>query len=141
MGARESKSGLSACRFHGQAAIHAATEAARAFAAGESLARDDAAHLCIVIEELVTNLLDHGGVGPDQDIELALRHDAGSIAIILTDPGTPFDPRTAILPDGPNAERGGGAGLDLVRAWTQIVRYASRDGRNRLELVLPISAV
>jgi hypothetical protein len=39
---------------------------------------------------------------------------------------------------GPNLERGGGAGLELIRAWCRIAAYARRGGRNRLVLEMPL---
>jgi len=35
--------------------------------------------------------------------------------------------------------RGGGAGLRLVSAWSEIVSYGSDDGRNRLEVNMPLT--
>jgi anti-sigma regulatory factor (Ser/Thr protein kinase) len=138
MGARESKSGPYSCRFRGSEAIHAATEAAIAFSADICLAQDDAARLCIVIEELVTNLFDHGGVGQDDDIELKLARAVDGITIVLIDPGVPFDIRTADRPIAADPDRGGGAGIDMVRAWTNILSYRSEAGQNRLELLMPL---
>jgi anti-sigma regulatory factor (Ser/Thr protein kinase) len=138
MGARESKSGLLSCGFRGGEAIHAATQAAHAFSANECLAQNDAARLCIVIEELVTNLLDHGGVAQDDIIELKLARGADGITIVLIDPGMPFDLRTADRSSAANPDRGGGAGIDMVRAWTTILGYQSLDGQNRLKLLMPL---
>lgn len=138
MSARESKSRPVTCSLCGREAIHAATEAARAFCTDGGLARNDAARLCIVIEELVTNLLEHGGVVDDDRIELMLSRDAGGVTIVLTDPGMSFDPRTPPPSHGAPPDRGGGAGIDMVRAWTTILTYRSLDGNNRLELLMPL---
>ena len=44
--------------------------------------------------------------------------------------------RAAAAFEGPNPDRGGGAGLELVRAWSQIADYRRRRGRNRVVLVV-----
>jgi hypothetical protein len=41
--------------------------------------------------------------------------------------------------DGPNRERGGGAGLALITSLCSITAYARRAGRNRLVLELPLA--
>ena len=55
---------------------------------------------------------------------------------MLVDNGAPFDLRLAPEPGELPPERGGGAGLALVRAWAQVETYARVDDRNRLELWL-----
>ena len=49
----------------------------------------------------------------------------------------PFDPRGAAF-EGPNPERGGGAGLAMIVSLCRIAGYARRAGRNRLILELPL---
>ena len=114
-----------------------ASEAARAFGKAQWLAEDELARLCIVIEELVANLYDHGGVTQEDEVELSLISDPEGIRVIIIDPGVPFDPwempQRADMP-----ERGGGAGIDIVRAWAQFIDYGVTDQGNRLELLLPL---
>jgi anti-sigma regulatory factor (Ser/Thr protein kinase) len=100
------------------------------------LPADVADQLAIVVEELVANVVEHGGAPEDGLIRLRLARRASAVRIELSDPGTPFDPRAAEF-HGPNAERGGGAGLALVKAWTTIDSWRFRDGRNELVLRLP----
>jgi serine/threonine-protein kinase RsbW len=97
---------------------------------------DVAEQLAIVVEEWVANIVEHGGVAADGVIRLRLERCDGSVRIEVSDPGAPFDPREAEI-DGPNLERGGGAGLALLRAWTSIELYAFREGRNEAVLRLP----
>ena len=134
MGAGESKS--RAVTIGGEDAVHEATVAARSFATDAALAGDDAARLCIVVEELVTNLYEHGGVTGGDRVGLTLAREAGGIMIVLTDPGSFFDPRTT--GDGAVPDRGGGAGVNLARAWTTILAYGSIGGVNELRLLLPL---
>lgn len=110
-------------------------EAAQAFGLDAGLEIATAARLAILVEELVFNLVEHGGIGADGDIELTLTRDDRGLAIILSDTGEPFDPRLAES-DEAIPDRGGGVGIDLIKAWSDIVDYRSQDGRNRLELRL-----
>lgn len=133
MGARDSKSLSVTIRCDGAEAVGASAAAARAFALDHALPVDRAARLAILVEELVLNLVEHGGVDAAGEIELALSLEDGAIEILLADTGAPFDLREA-APGGAIPERGGGAGLDLVRAWAEIVDYRSADGWNHLRL-------
>jgi serine/threonine-protein kinase RsbW len=113
-------------------------ESAHAFSEACGLETGHAARLAIIIEELVYNLVDHGGIGEDGLIELVLTHDEGVVGIALSDSGTTFDLRDAET-DEAIPDRGGGAGIDLVRAWADIVEYGSDAGRNRLLLKMWLS--
>lgn len=139
MNARESESDRLDCRLRGPAAVSEASAAARVFAEAQWLSEDETARLCIVIEELVANLYDHGGVAADEEVALSLISEDRAIRLVLVDPGTPFDPRSAAR-GGPSPDRGGGAGIDIVRAWAVLVDYSRIEGGNRLELLLPLSA-
>ena len=61
----------------------------------------------------------------------------GLVFMEVSDAGLPFDPRDAVF-EGPNLERGGGAGLELIRAWSRIADYTRRAGRNRLFVEMPL---
>jgi anti-sigma regulatory factor (Ser/Thr protein kinase) len=136
MSERESNSDRIKCRLRGGNAIHLAVGVARSYGEAQQLTDDNIARLCIVIEELVANLYDHGGLTEDDNVDLSLAREPDGIRIIISDPGKPFDPRSAVSKrDGP--DRGGGAGLDIVRSWTRVVDYAVTPQGNRLELVLP----
>jgi serine/threonine-protein kinase RsbW len=111
--------------------------AARTFGEAQRLTEDNCARLCIVIEELVANLYEHGGLTDEHKIELSLGREASGIRIAIADPGKPFDPRSASSKREP-PERGGGVGIDIVRSWAQFVDHESTRDGNRLKLVLPI---
>lgn len=100
------------------------------------MARDGLSRLCIVVEELVANLYDHGGVTEQDEVELAIAGRPGGIHVSIVDPGMPFDPWSASPADEGGTDRGG-AGLRLVRAWGELISYRSSGGVNRLELLLP----
>jgi len=137
MSRRESKSDRMNCLLEGSEAINNALSEARTFGEAQQLSEDDLARFCIIIEELIANLYDHGGLTEEDKVGLTLSREPDGIRIIIADPGKPFDPRSA-APRRERPERGGGAGIDIIRAWAQVVDYAvNRDG-NRLELKLPI---
>ena len=122
----------------GPTALGDAIASTRRFGLELELKARDLARLCIVVEELITNLCEHGVCETEREITLELfRHPCG-LNLVFEDNGAPFDPRTASAPDD-LPHRGGGAGLRLVRAWSEIVGYESGDDGNRLELLLNLS--
>lgn len=137
MSTRESNPDLLVCRLRGDDAISEACDAARTFGDLQLLNEDELARLCIVVEELVANLYDHGGLGVEDEVELSLLRDSDGVRVTIVDPGTPFDPWTA-RPKIEKPERGGGVGIEIVKAWALYSSYGSSDGANRLEFLLPI---
>lgn len=105
------------------------------FAASADLG-DDGDVIALVVEELLFNLVDHGDAPADDPIMLILRQSPEGVRLVLDSGGTPFDPREARA-DRAIPDRGGGAGLALVRAWSRIEASESVDGRNRLRLLVP----
>ena len=117
--------------------VSSALELSRSFALTARLPAETADRLAIVVEELLLNLIEHGNARGEIHLTLAVL--AAAVSLTIIDAGTPYDPRNAGIPAQIPA-RGGGAGLALVAAWARIVDYRHADGRNRLELVLPIPA-
>jgi anti-sigma regulatory factor (Ser/Thr protein kinase) len=66
---------------------------------------------------------------------LRLERADGRARLAVSDAGAAFDPRAPSF-EGPNLERGGGAGLELVRAWAELADYRRRRGRNRVVLLV-----
>jgi anti-sigma regulatory factor (Ser/Thr protein kinase) len=120
----------------GPTAIHDATVAARDFAQGADVNEDDAARLAIIVEELVTNLYDHGGLTPKDTFEIRLSARPDDLIFVLMAPGTPFDPRQPAASPAADS-RGGGAGLKLLRAWSGQIDHQYVAGRNEVAVVLP----
>jgi serine/threonine-protein kinase RsbW len=137
MSRRESQSDRMTRLLHGEGAVAQACDAAREFGEAQRVTEDELARTCIVIEELIANLYDHGGVTEQDQVELTLASEPGAIRVTVVDPGQPFDPWAA-PPRRERPERGGGAGIDIVRAWAQLVRYDVTPEGNRLELLLPL---
>ena len=133
MGSSDSKYPPVTICCNGTDAVHRLVEAAHRFSGGCQLTPSSAAKLAIIVEELVFNLVEHGQVGESGEIELLLGHDADGVTIVLRDTGVAFDLRTAESEEA-IPERGGGAGIDLIRAWAEVLDYRSEAGRNRLDL-------
>ncbi len=120
-------------------ATRAAVDLARDFAARAGLGEDLRARLAIVVEELVANIVEHGAAPADSVIAVDLARGKEAVSLTIADGGAAFDPTTAgqedIIP-----ERGGGAGLALVRRWTSGFEYERREGQNIVRLTIPVSA-
>jgi anti-sigma regulatory factor (Ser/Thr protein kinase) len=116
--------------------LHLLLVAAHQFVGVEALDAVMSRRLAIIVEEAVANVLDHGDSARDITITLRLDRDHGRVRVTLEDDSTAFDPRHAAPGAMPNPERGGGAGLALIRAWSDIVAYEHVDGINRLVLKL-----
>jgi serine/threonine-protein kinase RsbW len=95
------------------------------------------ARVAIIVEELLANIYDHGCMRPGGVVALRLIAEAAAVRLILEDPGQSFDPRDAPA-DAPVPERGGGAGINLMRSWAKIIAYDARPDVNRLELLIPV---
>ena len=116
--------------------MHEATRAVRDFARDAEINEDDASRLAIVVEELVTNLYDHGGLNAEDVFDMELSTSDTEINLVLVDRGRPFDPRLVRNADA-IPSRGGGAGLKLVCAWASHIDYRTLGTYNRLSVLLP----
>lgn len=107
------------------------------FAAAAGIGADTSARLLTVLDEIVTNIVTHGGLAPPLVIEIELRRGAQDIAVVVEDAGRPFDP-LADAPE-PGLEGGleerpiGGLGLHILRMLATDLAYRrTAEGRNRL---------
>lgn len=105
----------------------------------------DAARMALqlALEEIVTNIVSHGGAGAGP-IDVTLRRDGGSIEARVEDHGAPFDPLTHEDPDvdAPLEEReAGGLGILLVKRVMDGVTYERAGARNVLTIRKDIAAV
>jgi len=92
--------------------------------------------LAILVEELVTNALRHGGRFQDLALLLALQEIEGSVRLKMEDDGPPFDPIAVPPITGPDPTTGGGIGLAIVHAWGEDPTYTRDATGNVLELTL-----
>ena len=108
------------------------------FAAAAGLGDKDLFALQIVAEELVTNVIDYGGV-PDREhaATLDLSVEDGLLTIILTDRGTEYNPLLRADPDVtlPAEDRPiGGLGVHFCKKLTDSQDYRREAGFNVLTL-------
>jgi anti-sigma regulatory factor (Ser/Thr protein kinase) len=100
--------------------------------------------LNLVMEELFTNAIGHGGSqGIADAVRIRLEVAPGGVRAEFADRGRAFDPADAPAPDvqAPLAERpAGGLGLHFVRQTMRDIRYERAEGWNRLTMLRPIPA-
>ena len=92
--------------------------------------------LAIIVEELVTNALQHGGKFQDLSLLLDLCPREGCVELKLEDNGPAFDPLAVPPVKGPDPRSGGGIGLAIVQAWAEEAQYTRSPRVNVLELTL-----
>lgn len=98
-------------------------------------------HVALVIEEILTNVLDHGG-NPDTKASVAIEVQPDQVSGQIVDQGRPFDPRSAPSPDlqAPAEDRKiGGLGLHLVQELTSALDYRHDGSRNWTLFCVPRS--
>jgi serine/threonine-protein kinase RsbW len=120
-----------------QQAVAEAIGHARDFINRADCGADAEARLCIIVEELVANIIEHGSAPAMSEIGLRIDAIGADIGLTLSDAGIPFDPRSVDSPAEVPPDRGGGAGIALVLGWASHADYARIDGRNVLTLVIP----
>lgn len=113
-----------------------ALQFARDFLPHSSLDESGQNRAAIVIEELVSNILRHGGGRADHSLWLSIEDANGALAVEIEDDGIAFDPSAANPFDGPNPKTGGGIGLAIVRAWGTDITFARNGDRNLLKLTI-----
>lgn len=109
------------------------------FCRAEGLDSEASFELNLVLEELFTNAVRHGGCAGMKNA-VAVRLEAGengAVAVEFRDHGRPFDPTSAAAPDllAPLEERApGGLGIHLVRQFMRDLEYQRAAGENRLTM-------
>jgi anti-sigma regulatory factor (Ser/Thr protein kinase) len=119
-------------------AILAALEAGKRFALRAALAPTATARLNIVVEELVSNALRHGGKDRTVTLDLTLSATNRQVHLDLADDGAEFDPIAERPFDGPDHESGGSVGLAMIRAWAREAACTREGPLNRVRLSLPV---
>lgn len=92
--------------------------------------------LAILVEELVTNSIRHGGRSQDLALLLCLGEVGGAVVLEIEDNGPAFDPLSAPPITGPDPTTGGGIGLAIVHAWGEDAAYKRTASGNSLSLIL-----
>ena len=78
----------------------------------------------LLVSEVVTNAVRHGGAGEDREVGLALGVDDTYVRIEVRDPGPGFEPAA----EPAAREGGGGMGLVLLQAITRRYGVVTEDG-------------
>ncbi len=108
------------------------------FALKAGLSDKDLFALQIVVEELVTNVIDYGGVpAGEHAVRVDLSTDNGELLIRIADRGKEYNPLLREDPDVtlPAEERPiGGLGVHFCKKLTDAQSYERRDGCNVLTL-------
>jgi anti-sigma regulatory factor (Ser/Thr protein kinase) len=114
------------------------------FAAKARLSDKDLFALQIIVEELVTNVIDYGGVpAGEHAVHVDLILEDGEMTICLTDRGQEYNPLLREDPDTtlPAEQRPiGGLGVHFCKKLTDAQEYERRDGCNVLTLRKKISS-
>jgi anti-sigma regulatory factor (Ser/Thr protein kinase) len=112
---------------------------AEQFGRAAQLGDDEVMNLNLVLDEIVTNVLDHGfdGLAGDAEIRLTLTREGDALTIRVEDNGRAFDPLQAAPPDldAPIEDRPvGGLGIHIVRSVMETIEYQRRGGHNVLTM-------
>jgi len=114
------------------------------FAAAAGVSDKDLFALQIVVEELVTNVVDYGEVPTGEHAaRVDLEAEDGLLKIVITDRGKEYNPLLREDPDVtlPAEERPiGGLGVHFCKKLTDTQSYARVDGENVLTLTKKLSA-
>lgn len=124
-------------------------DAVSTFCAAHGLSANVAEQLCLVLEELLTNVVRHGidGVPPPDPpgyhhAVVRLFRQGKEVSVIFEDSGRAFDPLGMPEPDfeaDVEDRPVGGLGVHLVRALMDRLDYARVAGRNRLTMVKTVA--
>lgn len=124
--------------------IHRLAGLAERFGQAQQLSEDDVLAINLVLDEVVTNVIDHGfdGIDGEPEIRLTMTLEGRDLTIRVEDNGKAFDPLQAAPPDLdlPLEDRPvGGLGIHIVRSVMNTVEYDRRGGRNLLTMHKTIS--
>lgn len=113
-------------------------EAIEGFAKANGLTEETAGLINLVLDEIVSNIINYGCVEErDYHLKISVRLNGRTIEVVVEDDATPFDPLEV---DPPDVEASledrpiGGMGLHLVRHFTDDISYEHDGSMNRLTL-------
>lgn len=120
-----------------------ALERLDAFWAASGVPDDAAFRLRLAVDELVSNVIDHGyATNARGAVQVTAERQPDRVTLDLVDDAALFDPFSAARPDldaGVEARPLGGLGVHLVRELMDEARYAVEGGRNHVHLELEIA--
>ena len=114
-----------------------AVETLEEFARGQGVPDQFIFGLALALEECGSNIVNHAlQRDARQKFQVVLEHTADTFTIELRDAGPPFDPTktAARKPQAEDNDLPGGWGIELVRRYTDEIRYERESDRNVLRL-------
>jgi len=111
------------------------------FGAEHHLSDDSIVNINLVLDEIVANVIRHGGLESDDRIEVSFGLDRSIVSIEVADAGIPFDPMAAPPPnlEAPIEERrSGGLGIHIVKSLAETVAYRREGERNYLSATVRV---
>ena len=120
----------------GKAGFPALLDAIEAHLTGAGVPETAIGPVLIAVDEVVSNVLNHGGGGGrGPTVQVDVRVADGRVAVQIADDGAAFDPITAATPDTTQSVEDrpvGGLGIHLVKTLMDSVAYDRSAGRNLL---------
>lgn len=118
------------------------TDAVGGFVRSHDLPPRAAYLLDLVLEEIITNVINHGAGAGEATISVELVHDGHRVSGTVRDDAAPFDPlaRTPVDVGAHIDDRTiGGLGIHLVREMTDALAYRYEDGHNILTFSIDLA--
>ncbi len=94
--------------------------------------------LMMALDEAITNIVMHGYAGSEGDLKIIISGEKDCVSVELVDRARKFDPTKHPEPDFnvPIEQRkAGGMGVQLMRKFTDGIRYFHSDGANHFILI------
>lgn len=101
------------------------------------ISRKDALEINLVLDELITNIIEHGNNGQHNTIEINFSLKNNNLIVKIIDSGRSFDPTRCRAPDTSlplERRKCGGLGLLLVRKFCESCSYTRLQGKNIFSL-------
>jgi serine/threonine-protein kinase RsbW len=121
-----------------------AVEALREIGQSQQVSEKQLFGLALALEECGSNVVNHALRGDaQQTFRVTLEHTGSAMVIELRDRGPEFDPTQAPVPEteaGDDDRPPGGWGIQLVRRYTDEMRYTRESGENVLRLTRRLAA-
>lgn len=118
--------------------IHRMTAELESFCAERGIPDDACFQLTLVLDELVTNVVNYAFDGGRHEISVELEHRPDGVHAEIVDDGRAFDPLDRPPPDLTSSLEDrpvGGLGIHFLRTLMQEVEYRRIDGRNQLRFL------
>ena len=125
-------------------ALASLSEWIQAVASAHGLSDRCTFRLELVLDEAVTNIIQHADAG-DGDLAITVELWCAGERVLakIEDTGQPFDPTTApahTQPQSLDDARIGGLGIHLIRSYTEDLEYRRVDQRNQLRMTVTCNA-